>query len=231
MGCQWYLALTAAEFKGFRGPEKPAWMACHFSAHDTGLVNLPAALPSQALILVDDSTPIAQHDANRVVNQLLQLCRRFCPVGILLDLQRPKTDRAVSMVLSICRALPCPVAVTEAYGSIHTGPVLVSAPIHLPLAQVISPWKGRKIWLDLPLGQQTVLMQSSGKQIGPITDLPQESFPHWDKFLYCHYQRRSTPQGVQFTLSRGADSIPKLLQQADKLGIPLAISLYQEYKK
>lgn len=227
MGCQWYLAMSAAELHGFHGPQPIAWMACRFSSHNTGLCNLPQGLPPGSLILLDDSDPIDTQDPNRVVSQLLQLCRSQAPAGVVLDLQRQKTKAAETMVRTIAKALPCPVAVTEDYANITHGPVLVSAPIHLPLPQVIAPWQGRQIWLDLPFGKQTVL----GKEISPITPLEGEDFPHYDKFLHCRYKTEPTPRGIQFTLCRTGQMLPQLLQQAAQLGICKAIGLYQEYKK
>lgn len=227
MGCKWYLAMTATEFHGVRHAEPIAWMSCRFSSHNTGLCNLPQSLPPDSLILLDDSDPIEHHDPDRVVSQLQQLCRTHAPAGMVLDLQRPKTKATQNMVRAISKSLPCPVAVTEQYGDITSGPVLVSAPIHLSLKQVIASWKNRQVWVDLPFGMQTVL----GTDISPVMPLEDGEFPYYDKFLHCRYRTASTPQGIQFTLCRTRQMLSPLLQEADRLGIGKAIGLYQEYKK
>lgn len=227
MGCTWYLAMTAGEYRGFHGAGAVAWMACHFSADHKGICNLPQSLPPQSLILLDDSSPMDGHDPGRVTAQLSDLCRQVKAAGVILDLQRPKTNRAEAMVKVIVQALNCPVAVTEAYASVTGCPVLVSAPIHLSLEQVVKPWKKREIWLDLPLGIQTV----DPKEVSPVMPPEEGSFPHYDKFRHCQYKTRSTPRGLQFTLCRNKTMLPGLLERAWKLGITKAVGLYQEYEK
>ena len=66
-----YLAMTAAEMAGNSVlPDRMAWMACHFSPSGVGLSNLPHWLPPGSLLILDDSTPIHDHDPQRVASEL-----------------------------------------------------------------------------------------------------------------------------------------------------------------
>ena len=69
-----YLAMTAAEMYAVSSlPEKVAWMACHFSCYGTQLSNCPDSLPEGSMLIVNDRTPPAKHDPQRIIQQLTQL--------------------------------------------------------------------------------------------------------------------------------------------------------------
>ena len=89
MGCNWYLALTAAEMLAHTDFHPIAWMACHFSSSGPGLGNLPPQLPPDSIVILDDSIPLTDQDPHRIAAQL-QLLEPLA--GVLLDLQR-KSDQ------------------------------------------------------------------------------------------------------------------------------------------
>ena len=221
MVCKWYLAMTDEELRLTGKTSGIARMGCGFSGSQPALEGLPARMPADHLLIIDDRHPISRHRKDKVIRQLVA-CQSD---GILLDLQKPRTAASAAMVKAIAQNLSCPVAVTAPYADLTQGPVLVVASLHIPLQRLIAPWKHRKIWLDIPFGLQTV----TGAEAGPITPFTGEAFPQYDKFLHCAYKTRRTDQGLQFTLYRSRQMLPQLLAQAGELGVEKAIGLYKEY--
>ena len=81
-----FLAQTAWEATRASVPKR-AYMACHFSSGSKGLSNLPTALPTGSILLVDDSIPPAQHDPEVVAGQLREIITQFSLAAVLLDFQ------------------------------------------------------------------------------------------------------------------------------------------------
>ena len=227
MGCQWYLAMTAAEALGYRGVEKMAWMSCHFSSYSTGLSNLPNSLPPDSLVILDDNTPLSDHDPERIAAQLAGLENMR---GLLLDLQRP-SRQAPALIDHLKNTLPCPVAVTEAYASDSDCAVFLSGPLNLPLSQAIKPWTGRALWLDIPFGVQTFTVTETGCTASDIQPPDGGAFPHRDDALHCGYRIRTARDHIQFTLHRSPDALPDILSEAQHLGITHALTLHQEFHR
>lgn len=218
MVCKQYLAVTEKEIGNFSGPV--AWMACRFAQRQPGLENLPSQLPPGSLIMVDDLQPIFGHSPARVARQLESLCKKHRSAGIILDLQRKKTPQAMQMVKALLQIKEIPIALTPEYAREFSCPVLVTVPIHLKLQQVVAPWKGREIWLDIPMGQVNLRQ-------GKVTE---EKSSHsgsyqWDRFLCCGYAK--TGQDA-YTLCRTKAMLPKILDEAAKLGIAKALILASE---
>ncbi len=218
MVCKRYLAVTEKEIGNISGPV--AWMACRFAQKHPGLDNLPSRLPEGSLIILDDLQPISGHSPARIARQLETLCRQHRPAGILLDLQRKKTPQAMQMVKALLQIQETPIALTAEYAREFSCPVLVTAPMHQKLQQVIAPWKNREIWLDIPMGQVTIRQ-------GKLTD---EKATHtgnyqWDRFLCCGYAK--TGQDT-YALCRNKAMLPKILEEAARLGIPKALLLASE---
>lgn len=226
MGCQWYLAMTGAEMMGYTGMEKAAWLACHFSPYSTGLSNLPQSLPPDSLVILDDSTPLSDHDPERIAAQLAGLENIG---GLLLDLQRTSPGYP-ALIDAITKAMSCPVAVTEPHAGQAACGVFLSPPLNMPLAEAVKPWTGREIWLDVPFGAQTITVTKTGCEVSDIHPPDNWEFPHREDALHCRYQIKTTEDQVQFTLYRSPNDLEPILQQASSLGITKAISLYQEYR-
>lgn len=218
MVCKSYVAVTAKEMSNLQG-QNLAWMACRFDPKGKGLTNLPEQLPAGSLILVDDLHPLGQHDLSFICRQLRQLCQRLQCAGIVLDLQRPKSSRSLQMVNALLQ-LPIPVAVTGEYARNLNCPVFLTAPMHIKLQKLLAPWNGREVWLDVPMGLK-ILHQ--GKIIEE-TATPQSNY-QWDRFLCCGYVRHSPDR---FTLCRSKQMLPKILDEAARLGIPKALVLHSE---
>ena len=68
------LAMTQSEIADAASlPAQIAWMACHFSPSGQGLMNLPAALPEGAILILDDSIPCRGHSVDIVLETLADL--------------------------------------------------------------------------------------------------------------------------------------------------------------
>ena len=85
MGIPHYLAMTAAEFSANMPQKDTAWMACHFSSCSHGLSNLPEELPSGALLILDDSTPMECHDPETVKRQLAPAIEKYPRIAALIS--------------------------------------------------------------------------------------------------------------------------------------------------
>lgn len=227
-----YLAMTAAEFASApQLPEKPAWMACHFSCYSTGLSNLPQSLPKGSMLIVNDRTPVSGHDPLRIARQLQQLVEELEAERVLLDLQRPDCGETAKIVEVLTQTLSCPTGVTEAYANGSSCPVfLPPPPIHVPLEEYLSPWKDREIWLELMPDAEELVVTREGCQTHPLSHAKLEDPVHEHKELCCRYHIQVLEDRAIFTLERNAESLSAFLAQAKELGVTCAIGLYQQLK-
>lgn len=225
-----FLAMTAAEIRGTKAlPPKTAWMACHFSPYSTGLSNLPKKLPPGSMVILDDITPIHGHDSEAIAAQLLQRLDTLDCSGVLLDFQRPGYEEAGLLAEHLSEALPCPVGVSALYAKALNAPVfLPPAPPDVGLADYLSSWKGREIWLELALGGETITLTPTGAETSPLPPAVQFTDGHRDDGLHCHYQIHTEADRACFTLFRTPEDLDALLAEAESLGVTTAVGLYQE---
>ncbi len=221
-----YLAMTAAEIgTNFSLPPKLAWMACHFSPYGTGLSNLPQALRSGSMLIVNDRTPVGEHSPEIIVSQLQDLVENFGCSQVLLDFQRPGEERTREIAEVIVRELPCPVAVSECYAQGLSCPVfLPPVPLWKTADEYIEPWTGREIWLEAALDAAQITVTEQGTTFLPCP-IPQEILPHQDEELCCHYGIALTDTAAVFTLQRTGEDLQKLLKHER---IACFVGLYQE---
>lgn len=227
-----YLAMTAAELhQQPQLPQHTAWMACHFSPYGTGLSNLPSDLPSDSMLILNDRTPIAGHDAQRILEQLSVLVEQLQIRYLLLDFQRPNEPQTTHLVDVLTNKFPCPVGVSDLYAKdVHTPVFLPPPPLHIPLETYLSPWRDREIWLDTSLEQGCITITEDGAAIQSKTASSQNPI-HFDQTLLCHYQIETETHCVRFLLHRTQEDLEALLTQAFSLGVAQAVGLYQELGK
>lgn len=226
-----FLAQTSAEFAAANlFPDRVGWMACHFSPYGTGLTNLPPSLPSGSLLILNDRIPMAGHDPEIIVGQLRQAVDALDCYGILLDFQRKGFDEARQLAAALTASLPCPVAVSQVYAEDTDWPVFLSpCPHHVSLEDHIAPWKGQRLWLDLAVNTEVIILTKSGSQILP---LPLGAVPesgHAENLLHCHYSIETCADSVQFTLWRTKADLEALAQEAETLGVEILVGLYAEW--
>lgn len=227
-----YLAMTGAEMaeKSFL-PDHIAWMACHFSPYGSGLSNLPKWLPPDSLLILNDRTPICGHDPVLIAAQLGQCIARLQCVGLLLDFQRPGEPQLSELTDYLCRALPCPVVVSEAYAAALECAVFVSPiPADVPMASRLAPWNGREIWLDTAMDGMEIVLTEQGATSAPLPvwEHPVRGFA--EERLHCHYRSSLDETHAVFTLWRTAEDIAGQLEEAEALGVAAAVGLYQEFR-
>ena len=202
-------------------------MACHFSPYGTAITNLPAYLPENSLLILNDRTPINGHDPQAVAHMLLDAVKRFRCKGILLDFQNGGCERIVEAVAS----LPCPVAVTEQYAGNADCAVFLSAPpVSIPLIDYIAPWKGREVWLEAALEAAEFTITPDGCRVSPLPYVFSQVETFIEESLHCRYRCQVDPDSIRFHLYRTADRLEALLREASSLGIEKAIGLYQQLK-
>lgn len=229
MGFPLYLAMTAAEIAACQVlPPKLAYMACHFSAYGTGLSNFPDYLSENALLILNDRTPVCGHDPQLIATQLQQVMEAFSCSGVLLDLQRPgnpETDRVVDAVVN---AMAQPVAVSEYYAANRDCPVFLSPPpLRMPLKKYLAPWQGREIWLEAAPDAETVTVTGQGSQVSPLPlfCVPEDSFV--DKVLHCRYQAQLLTEQIKFHVERNGELLKDMLEEATDLGVTTFVGLHQ----
>lgn len=230
MAIRRYLAMTAAEIRANSDfPPNIAWMACHFSPYCTGLSNLPKALPPDSLLILDDITPIHGHDPERIALQLSMCAEKLGCRGVLLDFQRPGYEEAAALVTYLTKHLPCPLSVSDLYAGETDCPVFVSAAApSMPLAEHLSPWQGREIWLELARCAQTITLTETGSVCAPLPCGETFDAGFAEENLHCHYRIDTAEDAVTFTLWRSAQDLDALLEEAESTGVTTAVGLYQE---
>lgn len=226
-----YLAMTGAEMAGNSVfPHPAAWMACHFSPCGSGLSNLPKWLPPDSLLILDDSTPIHDHDPERIARELQACMERLQCAGLLLDFQRPGEEQTRTLAEYLCGSLPCPVVVSDLYAD------GLNCPVFLPpiapdeaMASRLSRWQGREIWLDTSMEGIEIILTEAG---ATSTPLPLREPPEsgWeDRSLHCHYHISLDSGRAVFTLWRTPGDVRAQLEEAEALGVNAAVGLYQEF--
>lgn len=230
MAIKRYLAMTAAEIAGNPAlPSEIAWMACQFSPYSTGLSNLPAALPQDSLLILNDFTPIQGHDPSVVGAQLRQCVDTLKCCGLLLDFQRPDVEETAELTAFLANALPCPVIVSEHYAKGLECPVFLSPlPQHVSLSEYLAPWQGRDIWLDIAPDGETITLSEEKAAIAPLSPGELCEGGHLEEKLHCHYKAELMEDSARFTLWRTAEDLDALLEDAEGLGVTAAVGLYQE---
>lgn len=222
-----YLAMTAAEMRRCGEiPKKPAWMACHFSPYGTGLTNLPRQLPENALLILNDRTPVSGHDPDLVAETLAETAQRLQCRGILLELQRPGSSEAACIAAAVA-ALDLPVCVSAEYAQGLPCAVFVPpVPLLTPVGVYLQPWQGREIWLECDLGAGTVTLTEDGSTFSDHDNgIP---CPHFDEDLLLHYGMTITKDRAEFTLRRTKEDLHSLIAAARANGVTECIGLWQE---
>ena len=224
-----YLAMTAAEFSACPTlSHHTAWMACHFSSYGTALTNLPKSLPDNALIIVNDRTPICGHNSEQITVQLSELIRQLHPQGILLDFQNTQSTELDVLAKNLVSELPCPVCLPEAYAQDLDCPVFVGAPpVYKPLSEHLSPWKGREIWLEAAMEAIQITVVQTGTDAVNIP-YPTQKNGFFDDSLFCHYVTEVADDAIRFTLWRAKEDLELLLETAAAFGVTRAVGLWQE---
>ena len=222
-----YLAQTAAEMAGNPLSDSCAYMACHFSPGGRGLSNLPEMLPTGAMLILDDSSPMDGHDPALILKQLADVISRYSCESLLLDFQRPGLPAQQELARFLCDAPPCPVGVSELYAHGLACPVfLPPVPPDKLLTEHLTPWQGREIWLDTALDGITLTLTESGCTADPLYDFPEDGLT--DKHLNCHYTIETNADSAIFRLWRTMEDLDVLLAEAESQGITKAIGLWQE---
>lgn len=230
MEAKHFSAVTPFEMAQYM-PENLAYMGCHFSHSGPGLTNFPTNLPPGSLLLVDDSIPILDHDPVFATKQLLETVEKFSISAVLLDFQKPPTDKSKEMAATIIRALPCLCAITASYTSYFNCPVFLPPP---PLTAVVSdylkPWLERGIFLELADETLQLTVTADGCTASTFMD-PNFHPQHYDERLFCHYRVDVTSNSVIFSLHRTKEALDQLSQAAITMGALGTVGLYQELGK
>lgn len=225
-----YLAMTGAEIGHAASlPGKMAWMACHFAAGGRGLSGLPETLPPGAVLIVNDRLPIADHDPERVAEELAGAIRRFRCRGVLLDLEREPTAKARAVVAAIAGVLGSRAIVASRYAQDLPCPVfLPPVPPDTKPEYYLQPWLGREIWLEVALDGLVITITREGAK---LTALPhpaafQEGF--YEERLHCRYRAEVFDDRAKVTLRRTARGLPAFLEYLARLGVTETVGLWQE---
>lgn len=222
-----YLAQTAAEMAGNPLSQNMAYMACHFAPGGKGLSNLPEVLPSGAMLILDDSTPMDDHKPELIVKQLSEVISGQRCEALLLDFQRREIPGQQKLAELLAGALPCPVGVSELYAGDLPCPVFLSpVPPDRPLGTHLAPWQGRELWLEAALEGITLTLTEAGCTASTLPDLPEDGLT--DEKLHCRYTIETTENSAIFRLWRTYSDLDDLLAEAQTAGVTKAIGLWQE---
>jgi hypothetical protein len=225
--------MTAGELYGDApAGEKIAYMACHFSLYTTGLSNLPVALSPGSMLILNDQIPICGHDHQRIKDQLVQTIENLECDSLLLDFQRPENAETAQLCRLLTKELSCPLGISHHYArDLDCCVFLPPPPLDMPLAEYLTPWEGKKVWLEAALETAVFTINADGCQESPLLyELPQEE-TFIEESLHCRYRCEVDSEEIRFFLYRTPDQLDALLEEAGTLGIEKAIGLYQQLGK
>ena len=228
-----YLAITGQEFPLFTDfPSTLCYLACHFSASGIGLSNLPTVLSPGAIISIDDSTPIVNHNLSAVSRQINDLVEKFQPCGILLDLQRPDNPYAPDMIEAIIHAASCPVAVSHIYAKDHNCAVfLPPLPFRMSVSEYLQPWIGKEIWLEVGSDKEIAIITEKGLCTERVYSIPDNCNHFREPSLLCHYSTHIKPDHIALYFHRTAQDLEELQAQATELGVTKFLGLWQQLRQ
>lgn len=224
-----YLAMTAFELQHCQQiPKYCSWMACHFSAYSSGLTNIPASLPENALLMVNDRIPPMGHSEKMILHQLQDAVEKLHVYGVLLDFQLPYREDLAHLGNALLSTLPCPVGITPQYANAWNGPVfLPPIPPYCAAADHLASWNGREIWLESDNCCFDLTVSETGCRILPANEQA-EHLMFSNTELFCHYKISLADHSATFTLGRTGEDAALLMEAAEKLGVTLAVGLYQQ---
>lgn len=224
-----FLAMTAAEVaRAEELPDRLGWMACHFAAYGIGISNIPKALPTGSILMLNDRTPVCGHVPKLVAETLCQAADRLQCDCILLDLQRQE-EALLPIIGAVLDRAGCPVGVSALYAQEFDCPVLVPpVPPYVPLEQALAPWKGREVWLELSTEGTRISVTHEGSRYAPLTFYEPPENAHYDEALCCHYEIAVEEKEVRFHLGRTEADLITLLEQAKNFNITRSLRLWQE---
>ena len=225
-----YLAMTDGEFSDNQlSGWRPAWMACHFSPYSSGITNLPTQLPKGSLLILNDRIPPMNCDSGKVLSTLEQIIYTQSCAGLLLDFQQPDSRVLYDIAKELIK-LPYPVAVSLPYSKEFSCRVfLPPVPVLTPIADYLSRWNGREIWLEVALSPTEITVDTNGSksEIVPYLNAP---LPFKDQRLCCHYKLTLLDSYGTFHIQRTRQDLEDLMAQAAKHGVTTAVGLWQELK-
>ena len=227
-----FLAMTAAEFQSSEHlPAHTAWMGCHFSSYGTGLSNVPKSLPSGAMLMLNDRTPIHGHNPEVVTRTLCETALVLHCDSILLDFQREGYEELKNVVQTVLQNAACPVGVSALYAKELDCPVLLPPiPPHVPPEEVLAPWEGRELWLEVSTEGTEIAVTEEGSRYTPLPNyIPEEEF-HVEQSLYCHYQINVDDERILFQIGRTGEDQRSMLEAVKALGVTRALGLWQEIR-
>jgi len=224
------LAMTSSEIASASVlPKRISWMSCRFCVYTEGITNIPEALPEGSMLILTDRESCTGHSPELVAQQLLDALHRLSCESVLLDFQRPWDEESDAMVRTIVSALPCPVAVTEAFAQDLTCPVFLAPwPLHKAPEEHLKPWRGREIWLEAALCQEHITVTKDGSVFTPIYPVHHLDGGFYDRNLRCRYHTEITDDRITFTLFDTTETLKEKLCLAAQLGVNRAVGLWQE---
>lgn len=229
MGIPQYLAMTDGEIAACAClPPRLARMGCHFS--DDGLVELPQVLPGGALLVVDDRVPMAAQNPEHILDQLAEALEKLSCTGLLLDFQQKENAPQRELVRLLARELTVPLAAPPAYAAEGCRLFLPPVAADQTVEEALSPWAGKKIWLDTAPAAVRLELTKQGCTRTPLPRMAASGI-FKDPGLCCRYSIEPTLNGgFQFTLYRDRCCIEAILEQAAAFGAELAVGLSQEWE-
>ena len=228
-----FLAMTASEFfQNGENPQNLAWMSAHFSPSDSGLSNLPPALPTGSILILDDQIPWTDHDMERVCQELTRVLLRDKAYGLLLDFEREPCEQTLllaSAAAQCCREIGCAIAMPEVYrGDGDAACFLPPLPCTVPVDTVNLP-RG-PIWLDAAptgavarIGSEAVSITHADP--GELALLAKTHSVFRDPTLGCRYYSYRSGEEVVVSLF---DTPGTVWEKLEQLPIELAIAAWRE---
>lgn len=222
-----YLAMTAGELSECpQLPQKPAYMACHFSPYGPGLAELPRGIPQENMMILNDRIPYRRHDSDLIARQLAAIpCE--C---LLLDLQKTPEPEARDLIENILSRVTVPTAVPARYApGLSCGVFLDAVDADQDPFAAAKDWPGRDIWMDLTPGIVNYRVQKEGSSRTRLIRSTPICPSHKDESLFCRYTLELSDVEASFTLWRDAGDAAEILRQGQKLGVSRGVGLYQEW--
>ena len=140
------------------------------------------------MLIVNDHIPPQRHDPEKIADQLALMQRQLGFDALLLDFQRPDLPENTAVAKAITATLSCPVGITPFYAdNLPCSVFLPPPPLHQPLAEYLTPWQGREIWLEGALDALQITVTEAGSQFTPLSPTPVIEKGFDENTLHCRY--------------------------------------------
>lgn len=226
MGIGPYHLMSPGEIHKF-SPSAPVAVLLCCAPFSPGLLIGPSRLPKGSVAVFTDRVTPTFHQSGRIAGELKALMKTLHSPALILDWTgelSPWLEELLKQLCGVQLVLPPHLAGKE------DSAVLVPSVVEKSLEDLLAPWNGRQIWLDMVSSAAQLTLTRNGCEVVPWQASIREG-DLYDETLCCQYRVETAQEEARFYLYETQQTRMKKLEKARSLGVAGAIGLWKDFKK